>query len=361
MDFIIENALKQDNKQDEIELGMQTQARMKVIGCGGGGCNMIDWLYKKGVRGAEVIAVNTDSQHLNLVEADKKILIGKELTKGRGAGGDPKTGENAAVESKNEVKEVLRDCDMLFICAGEGGGTGSGAAPVIAEIAKEVGSIVIGVVTMPFTVERTRIDKAEDSLQRLRRFCNSVVVIDNNRLVKLVGALPMKQAFAVANELVATMIKSIVETIAVVSLVNLDFADVKAIMKAGKVCSIGFGESESQGRVEEAVKRAMNNPLLEVDYKGATGMLIHLTGGPDMKLEEVTNACELITRNIDKDAMVIWGARIQDDMHGKIRIMLIATGVSSPWILGPERTENNVSAPQSIREVGNELGISIIR
>jgi len=362
MDFIIENALKQCPNLT-IEDGLRGQARIKVIGAGGGGCNTVNWLYKKGVKGAEIIAVNTDHQHLALTEADHKILIGGQLTRGLGAGGNPDVGAAAAEESKSEIKEVLKGTDLLFALTGLGGGTGTGSLPEIARMAKEMGIITIGCVTMPFNIERARVDKAEIGLAKLRSSCNSVIVIDNNRLVQLAGNLPVSQAFAVANELVSTMIKSIVETIALPSLVNLDFADVKAIMTHGNVCSMGVGESASENRVEEAVRKAMQNPLLEVDYTGANGALIHITGGRDMTLQEVNRVGELITEKMDADAMAMWGARIDDNMEGKIRVMLIATGVKSPWIIGPEQIErlNSEKRTQSFNRVNEELGISMLR
>jgi cell division protein FtsZ len=286
-----------------------------------------------------------------------KILIGKELTRGLGAGGYPEVGTNAARESSNEVKEGLRNTDMLFICAGLGGGTGTGAAPEIAKVAKDLGAIVIGTVTMPFKIERARIEKAEFGLSQLRQVCDTVIVVDNNRLVELAGNLPVEKAFAVANELVSTMIKGIVETIALPSLVNLDFADVKAIMKSGGVAAIGVGESDTERRVEEAVSKAMQNPLLDVSYKGSDGALIHITGGPDLTLEEVNQAGELITENLDPDANVIWGARISDDMKGKIRVMAIVTGVRSPYILGAlDFTKPSLEA----EKVSEDLGIRMI-
>ncbi|PIU72349.1 cell division protein FtsZ, partial [Candidatus Woesearchaeota archaeon CG06_land_8_20_14_3_00_33_13] len=235
MDFIIENALK-NAEENKIE-SMIGQANIKVFGAGGAGNNMVSWLYRKGIKGAEIIAANTDQQHLNISEADKKILMGRNVTRGLGCGGFPKKGAEAANESINEVKDSLKGVDMVFVCAGMGGGTGTGAAPVIAKIAKEVGAIVIGTVTMPFNIERARVDKAEFGLQQLRQNADTVIVIDNNRLVNIAGNLPVQQAFAVANELIATMIKGIVETIAVPSLVNLDYADVKAIMNNGGVAA----------------------------------------------------------------------------------------------------------------------------
>ena len=357
MDFIVQNALKADEAIMGVEAGLESQATIKVIGSGGAGNNMVHWLYHKGVSGAEIIAVNTDAQHLDIRDADQRLLIGKELTRGLGCGGFPEVGANAARESINDLKEVLRGTDMLFICAGMGGGTGTGTAPVIANVAKDMGAIVIGTVTMPFKIERARIEKAEFGLSQLRQVCDTVVVIDNNRLVELAGNLPVEKAFSVANELVATMIKGITETIALPSLVNLDFADVKAIMKNGGVASISVAESDTERRVEEAVAKALQNPLLDVSYKGADGALIHITGGPDMTLEEVNKAGELLTESLDPDANVIWGARISEEMKGRIRIMAIITGVKSPYILGA--VDYNKPTYEAER-MHDDLGIKMI-
>ena len=346
---LIENALKNvETPTHQIEVG---QANIKVIGCGGGGTNATNWLFKKGIQGAEIVAINTDKQHLDLTEADKKILIGRDLTRGLGCGGFPEKGREAAKEQLGELKEVLRGTDMVFISAGMGGGTGTGCAPVVAQLAKEEKAIVIGAVTMPFEIERARIEKAEYGLQQLRDVCDTVIVIDNNRLVKIAGNLPIQQAFAVANELISTMIKGIVEIIAVPSLVNLDYADVKAIMSNGDVSVIGIGESDSQNRVEEAVKRALSNPLLEVSYDGATGALIHVAGGDDLTLDEVNRVGDMITQALDEDANVIWGARISGDMKGKLRVMTIITGVNSPYIMGKGKAKKNNSQAMS-RDLG---------
>ncbi len=310
------------------------QATIKVMGLGGAGNNMVNWLFKKGVKGADVIACNTDQQHLNITEADHKFLMGRELTKGLGCGGFPQKGAEAAQESLSEIKACLKGADMVFVCAGLGGGTGTGSAPVAAKVAKETNAIVIGCVTMPFKIERARIDRAEIGLQMLRKACDTIIVIDNNRLVQIAGNLPLAQAFAVANELIAIMIKGIVETIATPSLVNLDFADVNAIMSNGGVAVIGVGESDTANRIEEAVKQALENPLLDVDYHGATGALIHVTGGEDMTLDQLNRVGELVTEGLDEDANVIWGARIDPTMKNKVMVMSIVTGVTSPWIVG---------------------------
>lgn len=348
---------------EELQVG---QANIKVIGAGGAGNNMVSWLYRKGIKGAEILACNTDQQHLKISDADRKFLIGKDLTRGLGCGGFPEKGHEAAQESMTEIKASLKGADMVFVCAGMGGGTGTGSAPVIAHVAHDAGSIVIGAVTMPFKIERARVDKAEYGLTQLREVADTVVVIDNNRLVQIAGNLPIQQAFAVANELIATMIKGIVETIALPSLVNLDFADVKAIMKNGGVAVIGVGASDTHNRVEEACKGALKNPLLDIDYEGATGALIHVSGGPDMTLEEINRVGELVTETLDDNANVIWGARVDESMKGKITVMTIVTGIHSPWVLGKEpvgaRSERfeRVEDRRS-REITEELGIEIIR
>ena len=358
MDFLVKNALENidqgDEALDRYEVG---QARMVVVGCGGAGQNMIDWLYSKGIKGAEIVAVNTDLQDLKLKQADKKILVGKEVTRGLGAGGQPQKGAEAAQESSQEIKESMQGADMVFVCAGMGGGTGTGVSPVVAKIAKDMGAIVIGVVTMPFLIERARIDKAEFGLRKLRSMCDTVVVIDNNRLVKIAGQLPVKQAFAVANELVSVMIKGIVEIISTPSLVNLDFADVKAIMSSAGVATVGIGASDTNRRIEEAVAEALENPLLDIDYQGATGALIHITGGEDMVLEEIDRAGQLITQSLHQDANVIWGARVDESHNKRVTIMSIMTGVSSPQILGSETKSEQIEAGN---KTSDELGIKTV-
>ena len=343
-----------DESVENYEVG---QARMMVVGCGGAGQNMIDWLYSKGIEGADIVAINTDLQDLKLKKADKKILVGKEITKGLGAGGDPAKGNEAAKESVTEIKEALKGADMVFVCAGLGGGTGTGVAPIVAKTAQDMGAIVIGVTTMPFSIERARIDKAEYGLKQLRNATDTVVVVDNNRLVKIAGQLPVQQAFAVANELVSVMIKGIVEIISVPSLVNLDFADVKAIMSSGGVATVGIGTSDTNSRVEEAVEEALANPLLDIDYEGATGALIHLTGGNDMTLEEIDRAGQMITQSIHSEANVIWGARVDESHSKRITVMSIMTGVKSPHLLGSETREEKIDAG---KKVSSDLGIKTV-
>ena len=338
---------------DELRAG---KANIRVIGCGGCGCNAITWLFNKGINGATIFGANTDALHLSVTKADEKILIGKELTKGLGAGGNPRIGREAAKEALADLKRSISGADMVFIIAGMGGGTGTGSAPVIAQLAKESGSVVIGVVTMPFEAEKARIDKAEFGLQDLREATDTCIFLDNNRLVDIAGQLPIEQAFAVANELVSTMIKGIVETITLPSLINLDYADVSAIMKNGGVAVIGIGEADTQDRVNEAVRQALTHPLLDVDYKGATGALIHITCGPDLKLEEFDLIGRTVSENLNAEANVIIGARISKEFTGKVRVITIMTGVKSPYVLGKSIEDRRSNHPA--KEM-SDLGIEV--
>jgi cell division protein FtsZ len=344
-------------KAIEDEFGLNVKdARILVMGAGGAGNNMVTKLTQMGLKGASTVIVNTDAKHLSISRADKKILIGKEITRGLGAGGYPAIGKKAAEESEKDLKKILESVDMLFIVTGLGGGTGTGCSPAIAKLAKEMGAIVISCVTMPFKVEGARMGKAEDGLYQLRQACDTVIVIENDRLLKVAGNLPLREAFGVADNLIATMIKGITETISTPSLVNLDYADVKAIMHSGGVATIGFAESDTKSRAEEAIIKAMSNPLLEVDYQGGSGALIHVTGGDDLRLDEVNLIGEYVSKQLDPEAQVIWGARIDPAFKGKLRVITIVTGVKSPFILGPTVTERKVE-----KSFSQELGIPILR
>src|SRR3989344_2285839 len=349
----IKNAETHSINFDELRAG---KASIKVFGVGGAGCNMSTWLFNKGINGATIYGCNTDALHLSITKSDEKVLIGKEMTRGLGAGGKPQIGREAAKESLSELKKATGGADMVFILTGLGGGTGTGAAPVIAQLAKESGAVVIAVATMPFECEKVRQDKAEFGLQELTEVVDTAILIDNNRLVDIAGNLPMEQAFAVANELVSTMIKGIVETLTLPSLINLDYADVSAIMKNGDVAVIGVGESDATSRVDEAVRQALTQPLLDVDYRGATGALIHVTCGPDFKLEEFAGVGEIVTENISPDAQVIIGARVNKEFANKVRVITIMTGVKSPYVVGRSSHVEKESRPEM-----SDLGIEVYR
>ena len=344
-------------KLAEEEFGFSVKkAKIVVVGCGGAGNNTVTRLMEMGIQGATTVAINTDAKHLAVTKAHKKILIGKELTKGLGCGGYPEIGKKAAEESRNEIKEALEGADLVFAIAGLGKGTGTGSIPVVCEIAKSMGAITLGVVTMPFKIEGARVAKAEQGLYNLRQVCDTAIVIENDKLLKYAGNLNLQQAFAVADELIASMVKGITETITLPSLVNLDYADVRALMHSGNVAAIGVGESSSSDRARDAITKALQNPLLEVDYSGATGALIHITGGPDLKLEEVNLIGQTVAQYLDPQAMVFWGARILPEFEGKVQVIAIITGVKSPYILGPVSKEEPV-----IREISNTLGIDVLK
>lgn len=345
-------------KLAEEQFGVNVKkAKIVVVGVGGGGSNTITRLTEIGVQGATTVALNTDAKHLAVTKADKRILIGKELTRGLGCGGIPEIGRKAAEESRNEIKEALEGADMVFVVAGLGKGTGSGAAPVVAEIAKSMGALVIGVAYMPFSAEGARRFKAEEALARFREHADTVIVIENDRLLKYAGNLSLQQAFAVADELVANMVKGITETITLPSLINLDYADVRTVMSTGGgVAALGIAESSSSDRAKDAVMRALQNPLIDVDYTGAAGALIHVTGGEDLKLEEVNQIMEYVYKQLDPGAIVYIGARILPEYEGRVQVITIVTGVKSPYILGRVSVERALT-----REVSKELGIDVFR
>ncbi len=331
------------------------QARIVVVGCGGAGNNTVKRLMTIGIQGAECIAVNTDRQHLAVTIAHRKLLIGERITRGLGAGGYPHVGQAAAEESAQQLTELLRDADLVFIAAGMGGGTGTGAAPVIAEIAKRNDAIVVGVVTMPFSLERTRVDKATAGLARLQENVDTAVVIDNQKLMELVPDLPLEEAFGVADEVLANMVKGITETITMPSLINLDYADVRTIICNGGVALVGLGEATGSERANEAIRNALNSPLLEVEWRGSTGALIHITGGPDMSLAEANRVGEIVSDKMSPDANVIWGARVDPRLSGVLRVMLILTGVKSPQLLPRSKEEPTMKSVRRARL--SELGI----
>jgi cell division protein FtsZ len=269
------------------ELLKKQTAKVKVFGLGGGGGNTLSRMREIGIKGGELIAINTDAQDLLYTNADHKILIGKELTQGLGAGSNPKVGEEAAHESEQDIKKKLVGADMIFITCGLGGGTGTGAAPVISELSKKQGSLTIGIVTLPFTIEgKKRIENAIYGLERLEAIVDTLIVIPNDKLLELAPELPLHTAFKVADEILTNAVKGTTELVTKAGLVNLDFADIKAVMSNGGVSLIGMGESDSQNRATEAVEKALNNPLLDVDVSNSSGALVNIIGGPDLSLDE---------------------------------------------------------------------------
>ena len=319
------------------ELLKKHHSKVKVMGVGGGGGNTISRMKEIGIKGGEFIAVNTDAQDLLYTNADYKILIGRELTMGLGAGSDPKIGEEAARETEQDIKKRLANCDMVFVTCGFGGGTGSGAAPVIAELAKKQGALTIGVVTLPFTIEgKKRIENAEYALERMESVVDTLIIIPNDKLLEIAPELPLQTAFKVADEILTNAVKGVTELVTKTGLVNLDFADVKAVMTNGGVSLIGMGESDSANRALESVEKAINNPLLDVDISNATGALVNIIGGIDMSLDEARAIISHVGGRLSNDAKMIWGANISAEMEKSIRVMIIITGVRSSQIVGGE-------------------------
>jgi cell division protein FtsZ len=331
-------------------------ARVKVIGCGGGGGNSVSRMKEIGIKGCEIIAVNTDAQDLLYTNVDTKILIGRELTSGLGAGSNPKVGEQAAKESEQEIRKKLSQSDMVFITCGLGGGTGTGASPVVASIAKKAGALTIGIVTLPFTVEgQKRIENSMIGLEKLASITDTLIVIPNDKLIELAPELPIHTAFKVADEILTNSVKGITELITKSGLVNLDFADVKAVMSNGGVSLIGIGESDSADRAKEAIEKAINNPLLDVNISQAKGALINITGGNDFSLEEYKKVMEIIGEKISPEAKIISGAQISADMEKSIKVLLIVTGVKSSQILG---STDFMTKPSD--DLERELGIDFL-
>ncbi|MBD3163672.1 cell division protein FtsZ [Candidatus Woesearchaeota archaeon] len=368
MDSMIENAQDREQAEEqqpfnevdaELEQFLAKQkAKIKVIGTGGGGNNTITRISEVGIKGAEAIGVNTDAQDLLYTTADKKILIGRDVTKGMGAGSNPKLGEEAARENEHDIKAALTGSDMVFITCGLGGGTGTGSAPVIAEIAKKVEALTVGVVTMPFTMEgNRRYENAVIGLEKLEQIVDTLIVIPNDKLLELAPDLPIHTAFKVADEILTNSVKGIAELVTKAGLVNLDFADIRAVMKGGGVALIGVGESDTDNRAMEAVEKAINNPLLDVDISNANGALINVAGGNDMTLDEARRVVEAVSERLSEEATLIWGAQIYKDLDKTLRVMLIVTGVESSQIFGHDFKTTDVKR----EAIEKELGIEFIK
>lgn len=312
-----------------------SKPRIVVAGVGGGGCNTVNRLSKAGIKGADLIAVNTDKKHLGVMSPNvKSILIGPTLTRGLGAGGFPELAEKAAQASRKELEEALAGTDLLFLASGMGGGTGTGASPVVADVAKKQGAIVVAMVTYPFLLERARLKKAELGIEKLKGSADTIVVIDNNLLVSYVPNLPIEQAFNIADEITSRAVRGITETISLPSLMNLDYADVRTIMQAGGVSMIAVGEASGPDRAKKLVQNTLHHKLLDVDYSGAKGVLLHLTGGMDLTLGEANEIGEELTNEVSDNANVIWGARMDPSFQDKLEAIAIFTGITSPYVLG---------------------------
>lgn len=324
--------------------------KIVVVGCGGSGNNTVHRLSNMGVESAMTIAINTDKQQLLRTKADKRVLIGRSITRGLGAGGYPEIGRKAAELARSVLEDLLSDSDMVFVCAGMGGGTGTGSAPVVADVAKKQGAIVIGFVQMPFRVERARIQKALNGLEEMKEVCDTVVVLDNNKLLDYYPNLPIDAAFSVMDQLIAETIRGISDTITIPSLVNIDFADIKAIMGHGGVAVMLVGEAKAQDKANAVVRDCLSHPLLDVDYRGATGSLVHISGGHDLTLKEAEEIIRNLTFEIDDNANVIWGARIDKEFEGFVRVVSIMTGIKDREFVGSFSYED-IPQKQKLRDI----------
>src|SRR5512136_3147301 len=340
----------QPKSQEEIEIERiadQLNVCIKLVGCGGAGCNTVNRCFEDGLSGVQMLAINTDAKHLLTVRSSKKMLIGKTLTRGLGAGAKPEIGERAAMENEPELKDWLKDSQIVFVTAGMGGGTGTSSSMVVARLAKELRTLTVGVVTLPFRSEgELRMENAMAGLSKLSKVCDTTIVIPNDTLIELVPNLPVQAAFKVADELLLQTIKGLTEMLTRAGLVNVDYADLRTILNEGGVSLIGVGDASGKPceRIQDAVEEALNSPLLgKIDLKDARGALIRVVGGPDMTIEEAAEAAEIITERVKPEARLIWGCSVEREMEGKVKILLIVTGARSQYVLLRDGTEPMVS------------------
>lgn len=331
-------AIKQQNVWDDPDL---FKPKIAVVGVGGGGNNTVHRLCSMDIRGAELYAFNTDGKQLNMLDPRiNRVMLGREITRGLGAGGFPEIGEKAAELSRGSIEQLLTDKNLVFLTAGMGGGTGTGAAPVVARAAKDAGATVVGIVTIPFALERSRLETAKKGIAKLRENIDTLIIIDNQKLVSLYPNLPIEDTFKLADEITAKAVRGITETITQPSMINLDFADIRNIMKAGGVSMISVGQGQGHDRIKEVVESTLSNKLLDVDYRNAKGVLLHITGGPDLTLGDANQIGSRLTETVSPDASVTWGARLDPDSMGRVEVIGIFTGVTGASVLGMEKKED---------------------
>ena len=351
------NGIKLNKYDEELKKFLDKQkANIKIVGSGGAGNNTITRMMQVGVEGVESIAMNTDAQDLLYSDADKKLLIGREITGGLGAGGDPKVGNEAAKESRDDIKKMIEGSDMVFITCGLGGGTGTGSAPVIAETAKKMNILTIAVVTLPFTMEgKLRMRNAREGLDELRKVVDTIIIIPNDKLLEIVPDVSLATTFKVADEILVNSVKGIAELVTKAGLINLDLADVKSVMTNGGLAMIGMGESDTENRGIEAVEKALCSPLLSLVIEGAEGALINVTGGPDITIREAQQVVEAVSGRLNEDAKIIWGAQVNKDLADTVRVLVVVTGVKG----SEEIIEERLLKPKKTF-VEEELGIEFI-
>jgi len=354
-----DNAQARSAKEDEElkELIESKKTQIKIVGCGGAGNNTITRLNQIGIVGAETIVMNTDAQDLLFSDADKKVLLGKELTSGLGAGADPTVGMEAAKESKEDIKRALQGADLVFLTCGLGGGTGTGSVPVVAAEAKKLGALTIAVVTLPFTMEgKSRMKNARIGFENLQQVVDSLIVIPNDRLMEVVPDVSIQTAFKVADEILVNAVKGITELVTKPGLVNLDFADVRAVMGSSGIAMIGMGESDTDNRAFEAVEKALNNPLIALDIDNASGALVNVVGGEDISIRESQQIVEAVSKRLDPDAKIIWGATVDKSLGDTIRAVLVITGVKQAKVFADD---TRVSKSER-RDMEKLLGVDFV-
>ncbi len=345
-------------EKEIMEMVRKSRTKIKVVGAGGAGNNTISRLMEIGIYGAETIAVNTDAQDLVFTEAHKKILIGKKLTGGLGAGADPKLGMEAAKESKDEIKKALEGADLVFLTCGLGGGTGTGSLPVIADIAKKMNALTVAIVTLPFSMEgKQRMENAKLGLKNLEDVADTLIVIPNDRLLEILPNVSLLTAFKICDEILVNAVKGITELVTKPGLVNLDFADVRAVMQNGGLSLIGMGESNTENRAIEAVEKALNNPLINLKIDGAKGALINVMGGPDVTVKEAHQIVEAVSTRLSPEAKIIWGAQIYPDLKNTVRALLIITGLEAQDFYGKILEKPKLDK----REIEKILGVEVVR
>jgi len=325
--------------------------KILVIGCGGAGGNSVARLHRLGIYGARTVVVNTDAVHLDSIQCDRKLLIGAGLTRGMGTGGRPEIGERCAEIAEQELRNQIGDADLTFITVGLGGGTGTGVAPYVAELAQAAGSVVITMATTPFRAERGRMKNAAVGIQRLKSVSDSLIILDNNRLLDLVPNLPVEQAFAVMDHLISEVIKGVTESITLPSLINLDFNDVRTILQGGGASTIFYGEN-AEDNPKQLVADTLDNPLLDVDYRGARGALIHISAGPGLRLRTAHEVVEGLTARMRPDANVIFGVRVDRKYEGIIRVLTVMTGIRSPILESVDPEVSVEDEPAASAEAG---------
>ncbi len=348
--------LSSDIDDDLIELIKEAKTNIFVVGAGGAGNNTISRLNEMGIEGATTIAVNTDAQDLFYSQSGKKILLGRQTSKGLGAGGEPSVGEECAEESEDEIREELEGADMVFVTCGLGGGTGTGSAPIISKLAKKLGALTVAVATMPFSAEGIkRRDNAEQGLEKLKEAADTVIIIPNDKLLEVAPNLPLNKAFMVSDEILGRAVKGITELITKKGLVSLDFADIKSIMGGSGMAMIGMGESESSDRALESVHEALSSPLLDIDISNATGALVNITGSSDLTLHEAEKIVQVVADKLDPEANIIWGTQIDESLQNVVRTTVVVSGIKSNYMSDDSANFDDSDNAGEMESSGDEL------